>query len=153
MLGTLTTDQCKFILQSSYIGRIGCYANDTVLVLPVTYVCDGKYIYGRSLEGTKITMMRKNPAVCFQVDCIDDLANWRSVVVQGKFQELKTDAAQQEARKLFIERLQPLTLGQTVDPAREHANPPHTVQKKKKPIIYRITIEEIAGRFEKQVLP
>ncbi|MBT1703734.1 pyridoxamine 5'-phosphate oxidase family protein [Chryseosolibacter indicus] len=151
MLGKLTTKQCEYILQSNYIGRIGCYTNGKVLVLPVTYVFDGEFIYGRSLEGTKISMMRKNPHVCFQVDNIDGLSSWRSVVVNGKFEELKTEAAQQKARKLFLERLQPLTLGETVDPAREHANPPHTVVKKKKPIIYRIGIDEIAGRFEKQV--
>lgn len=152
MLGELTPDQCKYILQSNHIGRIGCYANGKVLVLPVTYVSDDKYIYGRSLEGTKISMMRKNPDVCFQVEEIESLSSWRSIVVNGEFEELTSETAQKNAGKLFEQRLAPLTLGETISPTREVANPPKEVSKKSKPVIYRISIDNISGRFEKSVL-
>ena len=104
------------------------------------------------MEGTKITMMRKNPNVCFEVDCIDNLANWRCVMVWGKFEELKTPYSQANARNLFIERLEPITVGETVDPAREFANPPKVVEKKLKPVVYRISLKEITGKFEKQIV-
>lgn len=151
MLGTLTEKQSEFILLSNHIGRIGCSSNNQPLIIPVTYVFHEGYVYGRSLDGKKIAVMRKNPKVCFQVDEIDNLANWRSVVVIGRFEELKTEASQRVAKVLFHERLLPLTLGETVDPARELAHPPHVVQKIKKPITYRISVEEISGRFEKQI--
>lgn len=151
MLGKLTSKQSEFILLSNYIGRIGCSVNNKPLIIPVTYVYNKKFIYGRSLDGVKIALMRKNPNVCFQVDVIDNLANWRSVLVQGKFEELKTEASEKIARDLFHERLLPITLGETVDPSRELAEPPHRVQKILKPITYRISVDEISGRFEKQV--
>ena len=32
--------------------------------------------------------MRANPFVCFEVEDIDDLANWHSVIAWGVFEEL-----------------------------------------------------------------
>lgn len=149
MLGTLTEEQSKYILVSHHVGRIGCYADGRIMVVPVTYVSDGKYIYAQSLEGTKINMMRKQPQVCFQVDSIDSLTNWRSVLVWGEYEELNSPEEQSHARKLIAERLAPLRLGQTVDPSREFGDPPYTVQKNPKPVMFRISIQEITGRFEK----
>jgi hypothetical protein len=150
MIGSLTQQQSEYILHCNNVGRIGCYANGKVLIIPITYIFSQKYIYGHSWEGTKISMMRKNPQVCFQVDSIDNLANWRSVIAWGKFEELKTEAAQNKVIRLFHERLAPLMLGESVNVAREFADPPHVVQKKKKPILYRIGLIEITGRYEKQ---
>lgn len=150
MLGTLTTEQSKYILCSNHIGRIGCLADGKMLIVPITYVSDGKCIYAHSLEGTKIKVMRTNPNVCFEVDCIDDLANWRSVIVVGRFEELKKYAAQSKAKRMFFERLHPLTLGETVNSIRETSRPPETVHKKKRPVLFRITVKEISGRYEKQ---
>lgn len=150
MLGSLNAEQSKYILESNHIGRIGSYANGRVLVVPVTYVCDSGNIYGISLEGNKIQMMRSNPNVCFEVDCIDNLANWRSVIAWGKFEELKSGDSQNHVRKLFEERLSPLILGETVSSSREVADPPHRVIKKEKPVIYRIVLKEMTGRYEKR---
>lgn len=150
MIGLLTQQQSEYILQCNTVGRIGCYANNKVLIIPITYVFNQNYIYGRSWEGTKISMMRANPQICFQVDSIDNLANWRSVIAWGKFEELKTETEQNIVVRLFHERLEPLTLGETVNISREFADPPHVVQKKQKPILYRIGLTEITGRFEKQ---
>jgi nitroimidazol reductase NimA-like FMN-containing flavoprotein (pyridoxamine 5'-phosphate oxidase superfamily) len=152
MIGLLTQQQSEYILQCNNVGRIGCHANNKVLIVPITYVFHQNYIYGRSWEGTKISMMRKNPQVCFQVDSIDNLANWRSVIAWGTFEELKTEAKQNIVIQLFQERLAPLTLGETVNITREFADPPHVVQKKKKPILYRIALTEITGRYEKQTM-
>ena len=33
-------------------------------------------------------MMRENPWVCVEVDHMDNLANWRSVIAWGRFEEL-----------------------------------------------------------------
>lgn len=46
-------------------------------------------------EGQKLHMMRANPFVCFEVEDIDDLANWHSVIAWGVFEEL---ACEDEAR-------------------------------------------------------
>jgi nitroimidazol reductase NimA-like FMN-containing flavoprotein (pyridoxamine 5'-phosphate oxidase superfamily) len=149
MLGTLTPDQCKYILLQNHIGRIGCASDRKVLILPVTYVFDGGFIYGRSLEGTKVSMMRKRPDVCFEVDTIQDMANWRSVVAHGVYEELTSERDHQLVGKLFNDRIAPLTTGETLHPNREMADPPREVLKKEKPVLYRIRITELSGKFEK----
>jgi hypothetical protein len=42
-----------------------------------------RIVCGHSADGLKITMMRANPHVCFEVDHRENLANWRSVVAWG----------------------------------------------------------------------
>jgi nitroimidazol reductase NimA-like FMN-containing flavoprotein (pyridoxamine 5'-phosphate oxidase superfamily) len=45
-------------------------------------------VYCHTHEGTKLDMMRQNPKICFEVDDLMDMANWRSVIAKGTFQEL-----------------------------------------------------------------
>ena len=148
MIGSLTKSQCERILLGSMIGRIGCYSSGKSYVVPITYVFDNGYIYAHSKEGLKVKMMRKNPEVCFQVDQIDNMANWRSVILWGKFEELKNNSEQEKALKILIHGLQAFPTSDSVKPPKSKLDmSPH---KEKKPVIYRILIEEISGRFEKQ---
>jgi nitroimidazol reductase NimA-like FMN-containing flavoprotein (pyridoxamine 5'-phosphate oxidase superfamily) len=116
MLGELTKEQSLQVLQSEVVGRVGCYANGKVYIVPVTYVFDGKFIYAHSKEGLKIELMRKNPSVCFQVDCIENMAHWRSVIVWGEYKELKGNN-HDLAIKILKDRLSPLLLSESVKPS------------------------------------
>ncbi len=147
MLGALTKEQSEQVLRSEVIGRLGCYAEGKVYVVPITYVFDGKYIYAHSKEGLKIQMMRKNPKVCFEVDRIDNMANWRSVIVWGKYEELK-EKDQEKAMKFLKDRLAPLLLSESVKPTHSTLGP-ETVIKQRKAVAFRISATEITGRFEK----
>jgi nitroimidazol reductase NimA-like FMN-containing flavoprotein (pyridoxamine 5'-phosphate oxidase superfamily) len=69
------------------VGRLGCSTDGKMYIVPVTFVYDGTYIYAHSKEGLKIKMMRNNPSVCFEVDIIDNLTNWRSVILWGEYEE------------------------------------------------------------------
>jgi hypothetical protein len=51
MLGKLNAEQMDHVLRSQVVGRIGCYADDTVYVVPITYLYDGQHIYGHTREG------------------------------------------------------------------------------------------------------
>lgn len=81
MLGVLDNNELEVVLNNALIGRIGCHADDTTYVVPMSYAFDGEYIYGHANEGMKIRMMRKNPKVCFQVDDMRDMANWKSAIL------------------------------------------------------------------------
>ena len=151
MLGSLNKSQISEVLRHELVGRLACYANKKLYIVPVTYAYDGKYIYVRSKEGTKVKMMRKNPEVCFEVDSIDNLAHWRSVVVWGKYQELKTRQEQETGRKVLRERLLPFINSETTE--RHEMRAPHIVEKQQKAIVYRITVREATGRFEKPDWP
>lgn len=83
MLAQLTKGQIESVLYSLIVGRLGCHADDTTYVVPITYAYDGNYVYGHTREGLKIDIMRKNPKVCFQVDATEDMGNWRSVIAWG----------------------------------------------------------------------
>lgn len=150
MLGTLTKTQIDHVLDSQVVGRIGCYADGRVFVVPVTYAYDGKYIYAHSKEGMKIKMMRINPKVCFEVDVMDNMANWRSVIVWGEYEELKGAPSQEKGLKILSDRLMPLVASETLSHSEHHSMRPQMVEKEVKAIVYRIKITESTGRYEKQ---
>ncbi len=75
MFGNLNKDEIEEVLKHHLIGRIGCYAFDTTYIVPISYGYDGESIYCHTYEGLKITMMRKNPRVCFEVDTMENMAN------------------------------------------------------------------------------
>jgi len=138
VLGRLRRAEITTVLREGTIGRIGTSAAGRTYVVPVTYVYDGDSVYGHSTVGQKIAMMRKNPSVCFQVDEIDDMANWRCVIAQGTYEELHGDMAA-AAAKLIRARIGALTKSETAGPAgrggRTHVS-------------YRIRLREKSGRYE-----
>jgi nitroimidazol reductase NimA-like FMN-containing flavoprotein (pyridoxamine 5'-phosphate oxidase superfamily) len=139
VLGRLSRARITKVLRDGTVGRIGVSNGDHTYVVPISYVYDGDSIYGHSRLGQKIRMLRKNPSVCFGVDEIDDLANWRSVIAQGTYEELNGDLAA-AAAKLIRARLGPLTTSATAGPSgatgRAHVS-------------YRIRLRETTGRYER----
>jgi uncharacterized protein len=149
MLGKLDDTKINSILSSQVIGRLACTDGDQPYIVPVTYTFDGRNIYGQTNEGTKLNILRKNPKVCFEVDMMTDMRNWQSVIVFGKFEELKEEEAE-EAREILFGRVFPLLTSSTVHP-HEHGD---TIElddsTRVKYVMYRIKIMRRTGRFEKQ---
>lgn len=148
MLGNLTHHQIDHVLQSQYVGRIGCCVDNQPFVVPVTFVYDGTCIYASSKEGMKVDMMRKNPRVCLEVDVIENMANWRSVVVTGRYQELIEEKEREKAIAMLSEKYSPMIASETLRPKRQEEEP-QIVEKEKRPIVYQIHITEKTGRYEK----
>jgi hypothetical protein len=150
MLGTLNTRQIDQVLRSEIIGRLGCSADGKVYITPISYVYDGESIYGHSADGMKLRMMRAHPQVCFQVERIENLANWVSVIVWGEFEELAHDA-EKEAMRLFLDRMEPLQVSETaLSPHRAPAGVPALDLQGQLMVFYRIKVTERTGRFEKR---
>ena len=101
MLGELDKLQVNNVLISQVMGRLACTDGIHPYIVPVTYAYDGEYIYGQTNKGKKLDMLRKNPNVCFEVLVLTDMANWRSVLIFGKFEELEKDAAEKARDILF----------------------------------------------------
>ena len=150
MLGELTVEEINAVLAGEVVGRIGCSREGRTYVVPVTYVFDGEAVYAHSAEGLKIRMMRANPHVCFQVDQRENLANWRSVVAWGVYEELHGKEAL-DALQILVARLLPLVTSETLrlpdSPGLAAGKP---VIDAPKAIIYRIRLTEKTGRFEKR---
>jgi nitroimidazol reductase NimA-like FMN-containing flavoprotein (pyridoxamine 5'-phosphate oxidase superfamily) len=150
VIGELDQTQIDSLLQSEVIGRIGCYANGMVYVVPVTYVYDGNCIYGHTDEGMKMRFIRTNPRVCFQVDHVENIANWQSAIVQGTFEELN-DGDADKAIVLLKSRILPSVANHsaTVSHGLESYVQYRMQTASRHGIIYRINIKEKTGRFEK----
>lgn len=149
MLGELTPEQINAVLFNEVVGRIGCHGDGRTYIVPITYVFDGEAVYGHSADGLKIRMMRANPQVCFEVDQRDNLANWRSVIAWGVYEELQGQAAF-DALQLLVARLAPVVTSETIrlsDPVAVTEGTP--LRDSPKTVIYRIRLVERTGRFEK----
>jgi nitroimidazol reductase NimA-like FMN-containing flavoprotein (pyridoxamine 5'-phosphate oxidase superfamily) len=142
MVGDLNASEVERVLSDSIIGRVGCHAFGRTYVVPITYAYDGTYVYAHSADGMKLHMMRSNPHVCFEVDQMDDLANWESVIAAGTFEELHGVDADR-ALRLLIDRIDPLV-----------SQPPgasvHPKSGMVPAVLYRIRLEEKTGRFERR---
>jgi uncharacterized protein len=149
MLGKLDNDEIDDFLRLEVIGRIGCHYDGLTYVVPITYVFDGAFIYAHTSEGMKIDMMRQNPNVCFEVDKIENMGNWQSVILWGVFEELQGYDARLAMQKL-ITRMLPLITSVTSQPT--HGIEAHQLETDgHKAVVYRIRIIEKTGRFEKVI--
>ena len=149
MIGELNYNQIKNVLSSQAVGRLACSDGKQPYIIPVTYAYDGKHVYGQVIEGTKLKLLRKNPKVCFEVDMIINMANWQSVLVYGVFEELKNTEAKR-AREFLFDRVFPLMTSSTVHPFGHEEKGKVNDSTRIKPVMYRIKISKITGRFEKQ---
>ena len=144
MLGELTPEEVDELLRSEAVGRIGCYAFGRPYVVPITYAYDGVAVYGHSREGLKLRMMRSHPTVCFEVDRMNDLTSWQSVIAIGTFSELEAKAAEL-AMQLLRRRLAPLVPSATSAPD-GHLHPSGLPWS-----VFRILLGERTGRYERAV--
>jgi nitroimidazol reductase NimA-like FMN-containing flavoprotein (pyridoxamine 5'-phosphate oxidase superfamily) len=138
----LGKDEIEAILARNNVGRIGYAKGQQVEIQPVHYVYSDGWIYGRTSYGSKYeaigTGAYKWWPVVFQVDEVEGLFSWRSVLVRGGFYVLDPEgtppdreAAEQAVRALRT--LIPETL-QAGDPV-----PSRTV-------LFRISVQEATGR-------
>ena len=149
MLGELNETQMNNIISSQIVGRLACSNGKQPYIVPVTYAYDGKFIYGQTDEGMKLKILRKNPSVCFEIDMMVDLRNWQSVIIQGRFEELK-ERKEKEAREILLNKVYPLMT--TVFPHMYGHETESEIDdtNRIKPVMYRIKIRKMSGRFEKE---
>jgi nitroimidazol reductase NimA-like FMN-containing flavoprotein (pyridoxamine 5'-phosphate oxidase superfamily) len=145
MIQTLPEDQIERTLHEQFMGRLGCHADGRTYVVPIAYAYEDGYIYGHTAEGTKVRMMRKNPNVCFEVDCVDGVSNWHSVIAWGRYEELHGESARQALRVLLLRFLSTKTRALDYPLLRTRPG----VTDDAGAIIYRIRLIEKTGRFQK----
>ncbi len=149
MLGLLNKSQINNVLSSQVLGRLACTDGNQPYIVPVTYTYDGEFIYGQTNEGTKLKILQENPLVCFEVDLMRDMRNWQSVIVFGKFEELSDEEAE-KARDIMFSRVFPLMTSSTIHTF-GHEMPGNVDEGERiRQVMYRIKIEKVTGRFEKE---
>jgi nitroimidazol reductase NimA-like FMN-containing flavoprotein (pyridoxamine 5'-phosphate oxidase superfamily) len=149
MLGELALTEVERLLQSEPIARIGCHVEGRTYVVPVAYVYADGSLIGHSADGLKLRMLRKNPDVCVEIEHVDDLANWRSVIAWGRYEELSGEEAER-ALDLLMARFVTLITSETSQPSRATTPSTHARSVAGRPsVVYRIRLTEKTGRFER----
>lgn len=147
MLSKLSDTEIEQILKQQFVGRIGCYADGISYVVPVSYAYDDQSVYVHAFDGMKMKMMRRNPDVCFEVDVMTDMADWKSVIAWGKFEELTDSAQRKKGLQILLDRKLPLLSSLTTHLSGEWPFSPEDLNKIEG-IVFRITLKEKHGRFE-----
>ena len=147
MLGSLQPQQIDEVLKKELVGRIGCHADGETYIVPISYGYDGDYIYCHTHEGKKTAMMRRNPAICFQVEGMKDMANWKSVIVQGRFEELTDKNERIKAMQTLLHRYLPMISSVTTHLGEHWPFEPDDIDEIGG-VIFRIAIKHKSGRFE-----
>lgn len=147
MIKELKTKDCLNILKNNYLGHLGYICNGIPYVVPITYYYDqeNNCLVSYSSEGYKIKAMRKRRTVSLQVEEIDSIHEWKSVLVHASFEELFQIDAKYELHefakgvKSIIEKKEnymPSSIG-------EFSTKLHGGGV---PVVYRLKIGEVTGR-------
>jgi nitroimidazol reductase NimA-like FMN-containing flavoprotein (pyridoxamine 5'-phosphate oxidase superfamily) len=134
----LTTAECQALLASQHVGRLAFTFRDRVDIEPVHYVYRDGWIWGRTQHGAKVNILAHHPWVAFEVDHIEALFSWRSVVVHGRmeFPDPDGSAQDQERYAIGVEAFRALVPGAFT----EHDPTPT------RDLIFMLPATELAGR-------
>jgi nitroimidazol reductase NimA-like FMN-containing flavoprotein (pyridoxamine 5'-phosphate oxidase superfamily) len=145
MMGALNADEIEDVLRNEVIGRIGFVSDGWPCVVPITYVYDGgDYVYFHSTEGSKTDAMRKDARVCFEVEQIRAMGNWRTVVARGTVEKVAVDEDEQ-AMDLIAQKF--AWSGPGAGP-RDRQEEAHRLDGVTRPLVFRIRLMDRYGRFQ-----
>lgn len=134
----LSQAEAEEILERNHVGRVAFSFHDRVNIAPVHYVYSNGWIYGRTSPGGKLDTIRHNWWVAFEVDEVDGLFEWRSVVVHGGFFPVDPERADAE-REAWVTGLE---LVRTLVPEALKQEDPVPFRT----ILFRIAVQETTGR-------
>jgi nitroimidazol reductase NimA-like FMN-containing flavoprotein (pyridoxamine 5'-phosphate oxidase superfamily) len=136
---TLSRDECEAILARNHVGRMAFSRQNRVDIEPLHYVFSGGWLYGRTSQGAKLQATGDEWwPVAFEVDEVEGIFQWRSVVVHGGFYPMDEHGAEWEQTEWrrgveLLRALIPDTLAPD-DPT------PH------RQVLFRIPVQEVTGR-------
>jgi nitroimidazol reductase NimA-like FMN-containing flavoprotein (pyridoxamine 5'-phosphate oxidase superfamily) len=113
----------------------------------IYYAYSNNAVYAFSMPGKKIDWMRANPTVSLLVEQKEKGREWKSVIVDGRYEELPDRIGHKQDREHCWSLLcnhaawwEPGALKPESQPATDHS--PH--------LFYRILIEQMSGREAKE---
>lgn len=148
MIHTLSPEATDAVLLQNYIGHLACCEDNTPYVVPITYYFDqpSNSIISYTAEGRKVEILRNNPKVCIEVSEVTNLSEWRSVIINGTFEEL-TGMDAMESIRLLSTRLTRL-INEQGHPHVEFIKDMNRAAEDSPKVVYRINITDKEGRYE-----
>lgn len=136
LIEVLSVAKSEEILARNRVGRLAFSFQGRVNIVPVHFVYEKGWIYGRTAPGGKLLQILRNRRVAFEVDEHAALFDWHSVVVHGTFyiiEHNEENAAVFDHAVELLRELLPATLtGSDPVPFRSH--------------LFRMNAAEITGR-------
>lgn len=134
----LTDEESRALLARNQVGRLAFAHRDRIDIEPIHYTYADGWLYGRTTPGAKLEAVSHDRWVAFEVDEIDALFDWRSVVVKGAVYLLRADGSEMERAQYatavaMVRRVVPEAFTAD-DPLPERA------------ILFRIHVDELTGR-------
>lgn len=136
---TLDRGECEAILARNHVGRLAYTRDNHVDIEPLHYVFHDGWIYGRTSHGAKMESVGYTwSPVALEVDEVEGLFQWRSVVVHGGFYVIPEQGAEWEEDEWrrgveLLRELLPETLT-GADPVAFRS------------VLFRIAAQELTGR-------
>lgn len=135
---SLDRSEIDAILARNHVGRLAYMLGGRVDIEPIHYVFAEGTLYGRTTPGTKLSALEHDYWVAVEVDEVDALFDWRSVVVHGGFHRIPPD--QPGTQHVLWQRAVELLRG-LVPETLTSADP--TPQRT---VLFRIPIQQAEGR-------
>lgn len=149
MISQLNASEIEEVLNHQLIGRLGCYSDGLLYVVPISYAYNNSCVYAHTQDGLKVDIMRKNPSVCFEIDTMHNMADWKSVIAWGEYEELIDEDERKMGLQILMDRTLPVITSETVELSRHWPFPP-TDLNEIKGIVFRIRLTHKSGRYEKK---
>jgi len=137
----LSHDGIEAVLLRNKVGRIAFCFNDRVDIQPIHYIYERGWLYGRTSEGEKISTLKHNQWVAFEVDEVTDLFDWRSIVIHGSFWIMHPRGSPR-AEELWTKAAE--LVGKIVPGALTESDPVAFRQ-----TLFRIAVNDVRGREAK----
>ena len=136
---TLSHEECTAILARNHVGRIAYARENRVDIEPLNYVYHDGWLYGRTSRGAKLASTAATWAqVAFEVDEVEELFRWRSVVVHGGFHTVEDDGVARHDEEWW----EGVRLLRTLVPDTFTAGDPVGFRT----VLFRMAVQELTGR-------
>jgi nitroimidazol reductase NimA-like FMN-containing flavoprotein (pyridoxamine 5'-phosphate oxidase superfamily) len=146
MIGILSSQEIADFLTLYDYGRIACAHENKLYIVPVSYKFLGDHFLIHSRGGKKLSMLRANPCLCFQVDHVIDYTHWHSVIAWGNYEEIKSHDELEGVKNIFGDP--GLTIKASIPSAASKPNGCEQPAECKELVYYKIAITEMSGRYE-----
>lgn len=150
MIKTLVNKEKMLMLSTNYIGYLSYIYNNNPFVVPITYFYNNEKnnIICYSGNGHKINALRKNNAISLSVSNIDSVNDWKSILIQGTYEE-HTGSTAKALLHQFSLGVKELILKKELRDLDFISQFSSKISNDDIPVVFTIKIEEITGRKRK----
>ncbi|WP_309667860.1 pyridoxamine 5'-phosphate oxidase family protein [Tabrizicola sp.] len=143
LIRTLGKLECTKVLAENRLGHLACAREGRPYVVPIYFGYEGNCLYAFSMPGKKIEWMRASPVVSVLVEERGRGREWKSVIVDGNYEELPDRFQRNRAWALlskYYDWWEPGAFKPVTPLMADHSD--H--------VFFRILIDQLSGREAKE---